>query len=73
MNSIYYLTILIALSIQINSERTSVSVSDVVISWENLGSKTVFSASSQLKHGGGVSAKNAWLGIGLNAFKSMVT
>ncbi len=52
-------------------QRNTVTINGVTISWENLGSRTVFNASSPL--GNGVSVNNAWLGIGINTRTRMVS
>ncbi len=70
MNSVYIFVILFAVANQCTCERNTMTISGVTVSWENLGTKTVFSASSPL--GNGVSVDDAWLGIGLNTFKRMV-
>jgi hypothetical protein len=69
--SAYALVLVVQLVSLCSCQRNTVTVAGVTISWENLGSRTVFNASSPL--GNGVNVNNAWLGIGVNTRTGMVT
>jgi hypothetical protein len=69
MNFMYLSVLLLAIVSQYSCERNTLTIGGVTVTWENLGIKTKFSASSPL--GRGVSINDAWLGIGLNNFKRM--
>ena len=48
----------------------TITVEGVTVTWQNLGTKTVFTASSSL--GNGVDISDSWLGVGINTAPKMV-
>ena len=62
---IFALVVLATFTQHGSCQRSEVTLlNNVVVSWENLGTKTVFNVSSPLGNSG-VSPSNAWLGIGI--------
>ena len=64
MNVNIVLVILASLVSLSSCQRQSIAVSGIAVSWENIGTRTVFNVTGPLANG--ISINDAWLGVGLN-------
>ncbi len=63
--------LLLVFGVQIVSCQQSITLSNVIVNFLNRGSQTDFFLISNLSPG--INANNAWVGVGLNSEKKMVS